>query len=339
MLDLGLCNAVLVGDLFNKTTTSSSEAETEIATREFFSMGQSEAFNQYKKFLQKKSSESLGITARFIVKGFPVGADADGRGQREMTEEEFKSEFEKWKSVVREEIKDTRDYKLQNYYSSYVRDPQSIEAWRQCVDGQMADGGLATYGTRDGSNQPVLRILWKSPFLLATERNVLSIEPPNGVRVTTPRLSTQDDIRVLVVTSKRTGFSLPINVQVIDRDSGELRRTFSDEAQFPPTLLPAQNLGKSWDVKEGLGPTPWTGKWSRVGNTNQFNAQWSHPVNPPVTAKLTINRLGNSIFIDRVQSSDSNDCVYAGSVQGARITGSYKCTRGGGEWEATINQE
>jgi hypothetical protein len=203
----------------------------------------------------------------------------------------------------------------------------------------MAEGGLSTYGTRDDSNQPVLRILWKSPFLLATERNVLSISTPNGVRVTTPPLSTQDDIRVLVDTSKRTGFTLPINVRVIDRDSGELRRTFSDEAQFPPALLPTQNLGRSWEEKEGLGPTPWIGKWTRVGNTNKFQAEWTHPVNPPVTARLTINRLGNSVFIDRIQSSDGNDCVYAGSVQGVRITGSYKCTRGGGEWEATINLE
>jgi heat shock protein HslJ len=97
-----------------------------------------------------------------------------------------------------------------------------------------------------------------------------------------------------------------------------------------------RGLGRFWLEQEG----PWHGVWTRRGNSNIFDARWTMPGAPAVTAILTINRQGNYVSIERRHGSDGNDCTYTGTIggDGRTVTGTYRCTRGGGSWTATIHQ-
>lgn len=95
-----------------------------------------------------------------------------------------------------------------------------------------------------------------------------------------------------------------------------------------------QDLGIEWHEQEG----PWIGVWRRRGNSNIFDARWTMPGAPAITAVLTIYIFGNFVFVLRQNSSDGNDCAYTGTLSrdGRTVSGTYRCIRGGGTWTATI---
>lgn len=95
-----------------------------------------------------------------------------------------------------------------------------------------------------------------------------------------------------------------------------------------------RDLGREWHEQEGS----WTGVWRRRGNSNIFDARWTMPGAQPITAVLTINRSGNFVTVQRRNSSDGNECDYTGNIgpDGRTVTGTYRCTQGGGSWRATI---
>ncbi|MBG9793743.1 hypothetical protein ABD76_15015 [Paenibacillus dendritiformis] len=94
------------------------------------------------------------------------------------------------------------------------------------------------------------------------------------------------------------------------------------------------DLGRVWYEQEG----GWNGVWRRRGDTNIFDARWTMPGAPDITAVLTINLFGNNVQVLRRNSSDGNDCAYTGTIagDGRTVTGTYTCTQGGGSWRATI---
>lgn len=104
--------------------------------------------------------------------------------------------------------------------------------------------------------------------------------------------------------------------------------------EIPDSAFRQQDLGIEWHVQED----GWSGVWRRRGSSNTFDARWTMPGAQPVTAVLTIFIFGNFVFVQRRYSSDGNDCIYTGTLSGdgRTVTGTYRCTRGGGRWTATI---
>jgi hypothetical protein len=90
-------------------------------------------------------------------------------------------------------------------------------------------------------------------------------------------------------------------------------------------------LGTRWSESE----SGWTGDWVRRGTSNTFDAVWRNG-GMEVRAVLTVNVSGNTVSVQRVNASDSNSCVYQGTVNGNAVSGTYSCTAGGGSWSATI---
>ena len=90
-------------------------------------------------------------------------------------------------------------------------------------------------------------------------------------------------------------------------------------------------LGTEWSESEG----GWSGRWTRRPGTNIFDAVWGNG-GSEVRATLTINITGDRVTVNRVNASDSNNCQYEGTLSGNAVTGTYRCTSGGGEWSATI---
>ncbi|XID92300.1 hypothetical protein ACF3MZ_28170 [Paenibacillaceae bacterium WGS1546] len=104
--------------------------------------------------------------------------------------------------------------------------------------------------------------------------------------------------------------------------------------QFPGFPFGQQALGVEWHEQEG----PWSGVWRRRGSSNIFDARWTMPGAPAVTAVLAIYIFGNFVYVQRRNSSDGNDCDYTGtlSADGRTVSGNFRCIRGGGTWTATI---
>jgi hypothetical protein len=112
----------------------------------------------------------------------------------------------------------------------------------------------------------------------------------------------------------------------------EVKVRLTRKAASSSTVSPY--LGEVWYEAE----SGWEGVWKRQGSSNKFDAQWTgHGL---VTAELTIIIEGNSVFIDRQNSSDGNDCAYTGTIDFDTMTvkGSYRCTRHPDPvpWEARI---
>ena len=90
-------------------------------------------------------------------------------------------------------------------------------------------------------------------------------------------------------------------------------------------------LGTEWSETE----SGWSGRWTRRAGTNTFDAVWSNG-GSEVRATLTITIAGDRVTVNRVNASDSNNCQYDGTLSGSSVSGTYRCTSGGGEWSATI---
>lgn len=108
------------------------------------------------------------------------------------------------------------------------------------------------------------------------------------------------------------------------------------ERQFFPFGFPGgqQDLGVEWHEQEG----PWSGLWRRRGNSNIFDATWTMPGAQPITAVLRIFIFGSFVHVERRNSSDGNNCDYSGTLSGdgRTVSGTFRCTSGGGSWTAMI---
>jgi len=108
----------------------------------------------------------------------------------------------------------------------------------------------------------------------------------------------------------------------------------------------ADLLGQRWDEVE----LDWQGQWTRRGNSNMFDARWTHPQHGLVTATLTVNvDAGGNVVITRrdiaatvrpMGWAPGRGCVYRGRIDmgSAAAAGTYSCdwARGPFQWRATI---
>jgi hypothetical protein len=250
------CNAVLAGDLFNKITNKVSEKESYVATRAFFTMTEREAFTNYKKFAKSNTGGGGEINGNFFVKLMPVGVRIAGGGFREFTEGEFRQEFSKWKTLISEQINNQGEFSIESYFNSFVRDENSIQAWRDCVIAAFEDddGGLLAFGSRDDSNNPVLEIEWRISLELAQNRSFLNIATKDGVAIKgfTQRSEIAGksnkifllDLKGITDEEKSKGFTIVVTVDVIDKDDENLNEavpivTVATTAVIPPVTIPS----------------------------------------------------------------------------------------------------
>jgi len=90
-------------------------------------------------------------------------------------------------------------------------------------------------------------------------------------------------------------------------------------------------LGRVWYEAEVAG---WKGVWTRIGNSNQFNARFQHPNGTVIGGRLRIQVSGNSVRIDRWNPGTWGKCVYTGKFYNnwKSAGGSYRCTNQAGQW-------
>lgn len=96
-------------------------------------------------------------------------------------------------------------------------------------------------------------------------------------------------------------------------------------------------LGSVWNETE----SGWQGTWTRLGNTNQFQAIWQHPNGSLVRADLAMSVIGNHITVvrrDTFGPGVGQGCNYNGMISGRSVSGHYTCDWSGSSipWSATI---
>jgi hypothetical protein len=99
-------------------------------------------------------------------------------------------------------------------------------------------------------------------------------------------------------------------------------------------------LGTIWAEYE----SGWTGKWTRRGTSNVFDARWERSGWSPIENILTININGSNVSIHRQDPNISNNtCAYKGKIasDGVTVSGEYTCNdrgtiHGPYSWNATI---
>ncbi len=97
---------------------------------------------------------------------------------------------------------------------------------------------------------------------------------------------------------------------------------------------PADALGHVWDETD---PGGWKAVWTRRGDTNVFDAAFTHPDGRIVTTVNSVTINGNSINVKRTESSDGILCKYTGVLVGASVSGIYECIgHSPGRWQVTI---
>ncbi len=100
-------------------------------------------------------------------------------------------------------------------------------------------------------------------------------------------------------------------------------------------------LGTVWDEYE----SGWTGKWTRRGTSNVFDARWEKSGWSPIENILTISIGGSSVSIYRQDPNISNNtCSYTGKIaaDAVSVSGQYTCNdrgtvHGPYSWSATIS--
>ena len=109
-------------------------------------------------------------------------------------------------------------------------------------------------------------------------------------------------------------------------------------------------LGRRWASTSELG---WSGVWTRRGNSNVFDATYTHPQHGRVTATLTIDiDARNNVFIRRTDISSTKrppgwapgkTCTYRGKMDAAGkvVTGTTSCdwALGPFRWSARIDRD
>ncbi len=95
-------------------------------------------------------------------------------------------------------------------------------------------------------------------------------------------------------------------------------------------------LGRVWYEQEVAG---WQGVWTRVGNTNEFTANFKHPNGTTIGGRLKMTVSGNNLSIYRWNPGTWGTCTYTGVFANnfTTVSGRYRCTRQDGSWMPWYN--
>lgn len=234
------CNKVLEGDLMNKVITSSqADLSARRALRmKVLSSSVDEAFSIYSQEID--SAKKQGQKGSLGVNYFGIGGDADFdiNYDNKLSKAQFSEKFNKAKRIFQQsgEQLDSTNTSLASAFASYIRDPNSIEAWKACVT-QQPQTGLFAFASRDDSDQPILNVVWGPGLQAGTfPRIKIKIDLPQGATIS----DTTDEVaagsghafRIDFPDHKR-GFQIIVNGSTFD-PNGKLANSFSAMPRVPP---------------------------------------------------------------------------------------------------------
>ncbi len=240
------CNQILTQDIFNKVLKSdvSTASASEAYQSAYFKSNATAAYNEYKtahKEAQKKGTK-LEVGGNYGPIGAKMGL--------ELTSEKLveKEEFEKAFNSVQSQESGSQSsssssaQSLVNTYATYVRDPVTVSAWKDCVS-RTKDTNLYAYASRDGKRTYV-NVMWvpgalagmlpSIPISFVTHDSDIVIEAKSVEQIAI------GSGRNFVVTCSKScdkGFLVTVNGS-LKNSTGALGGSFTATVQVPPKRLP-----------------------------------------------------------------------------------------------------
>jgi hypothetical protein len=97
----------------------------------------------------------------------------------------------------------------------------------------------------------------------------------------------------------------------------------------PPGIPAGSSLGLG-DIWDDLSPGGWIGTYTRRGNSDIFDAVWTHPQYGTVTATMAVARSGSTVWVRRTDTSGpqtGRSCNFMGTLSADQrsISGSASC--------------
>lgn len=237
------CDAVLMGDLFNKVVRANSkDSSARTAIREIILKGnEAEAWDAYKKEHETAIEQGQKVSADVSYFPLDVNVKGDFSYEREISREDFRASFRRAKetSEAKHESSNKSNTAVASSYVSHIRDGGSIEAWKACVT-KDPKTGLYAFGSRDASDNPSINVLW-SPGQLASAAPVIAVEilaPNRDIRIESGKrelaIGSGWTIPVDAGDNKK-GFSVIVNGEVRGPDGRNLGN-FTEFAIVPPAI-------------------------------------------------------------------------------------------------------
>lgn len=246
------CNQILVQDVFNRTTTSgasSSQANAE-ALATIFQMSAHDAYKEYaKKYDEAKEKVEEGSGEGGFGWGF-ISAEGSGKvsSKNKLSEEEFSKEFNKAKDEFYKSShsKSSSSQNLVNNYASYVRDPGTVSAWKDCVT-KTKDTDLYAFASRDQAGKTFINVIWVPGVLAGSLPPSISISfvtdgDAEGVNIhANPEeqvaMGSGRNFAVSCGTKCDNGFQVTVN-GTLKNAAGIATNSFTSSVDVPPLKPP-----------------------------------------------------------------------------------------------------
>jgi hypothetical protein len=280
------CDAILQQDLFNRVSNSSQSSSSERAAYEehLFSMGETEAYEEYRTALASHKKQATSGATEFHYGVIGGELEFSHSYDNELSSDDFGKRFNKAKQQYdhKKSSSTARDTSLISLYQSSVRDPASVKAWENCMTSGRAGPGLIAYGYRDPGGRPYIVVMWapgsyavSTPVIDVTfgvTETGMSIEGVSGkVQIGTGsgaaypiRFSDPDDRRAIA-----DGFVVLVNGEL---KGGANLQSFRSEATVPRMLGPtpcrltfaANRVYQMGFFNPDLGQMQWVGDFSTL---------------------------------------------------------------------------
>jgi hypothetical protein len=157
------CNQILTQDIFNKViksnTNDSTFAAEAMAT--FFKQSEEQAYDAYSKAVDEAEKRGTKIDAEghYGIIGGEFGLDITS--ENKLSSEEFKKKFNKAKETYDRHTsnKSTSSQNLVNHYATYIRDPVTVKAWKDCIT-RTPEANLYAFASRDRAGRIFINVMW-----------------------------------------------------------------------------------------------------------------------------------------------------------------------------------
>lgn len=246
------CNQILAQDIFNRVinSDSSSSASNAAASATFFELTDTEAFKAYEKAFDKAKERGTKIDAEFHygIIGGELGIALNSKDR--LTESQFSEKFNKEKQT-RKETKSSQTSSSQNLvsnYASYVRDPGTVNAWKDCVTRtRETKPDLYAFASRDRAGKTYVNVMWV-PGVLAGSVPSIPISFVTGGEEEDIKIQANPEEQVAMGSGRHfkvscgtkcdDGFQVIVNGTLKDT-AGSARNSFTTIVEVPPLTPPA----------------------------------------------------------------------------------------------------
>jgi hypothetical protein len=247
------CSQILAQDIFNKIVRKDSSSSVSMSEMKaaFFRQGATEAYDAYRNARSeaKKNGTKIDTEFHYGIIGGELGIDLNS--EKEVSSDEFTERFTKAQETYKSSTssRSSSSHDLMNSYASYVRDPATVDAWRDCVT-RTRETNLYAFAGRDQAKKTYINVVWVPGPLAgsvpAIEVSFVTDGDAEGVTVhANPEeqvaMGSGRNFAVSCGTRCDNGFRVVVN-GTLKNATGQATSSFTSAVEVPPLQPPASSM-------------------------------------------------------------------------------------------------